>query len=156
MMKNKFIIICILSLFITSCFTLNTQKKETKITVKDCPQSLILYQKRAVDLDNATIEFPLGYKFSCNLKEKEGVVEISTDYSLNVSLKEQEKKIFQVDLIIFATDKSEEIIFEEFRFSKELNIQNKEQKFFVFNFNDSIKIDSNIFNSGIKLYYALN
>tara|TARA_X000000950_G_scaffold185964_1_gene225166 strand:- start:421 stop:891 length:471 start_codon:yes stop_codon:yes gene_type:complete len=156
MMKDKFIIICVFSLFITGCSISNPLKKETKIIVKDCPQSLILYQSRALDLDNATIELPLGYKFSCNLIENEGVVEILTDYSLNVSLKEEGKKIYQVDLIIFVTDKSEEIIFEEFRFPKELNIQNEKQKNLVFNFTDRIKIDSDIYNSGIKLYYALN
>ena len=66
-------------------------------------------------------------------------------------LKEKEKEIYQVDLIIFVTDKSEEIIFEEFRFPKELNIQSEEQKNLVFNFTDKIKIDSDIYLSLIHI-----
>ncbi len=156
MMKNKFIILSILSLFITSCSISNPLKKESKIIAKDCPQSLILYEARTFDFDDSIVELPTGYDLSCYLIEQEGVVEISTNYSLNVHLKEKEKEIYQVDLIIFVTDKSEEIIFEEFRFPKELNIQSEEQKNLVFNFTDKIKIDSDIYNSGIKLYYALN
>ena len=116
----------------------------------------LLYEARTFYFDDAIVELPTGYDLSCYLIEQEGVVEISTNYSLNVHLKEKEKEIYQVDLIIFVTDKSEEIIFEEFRFPKELNIQSEEQKNLVFNFTDKIKIDSDIYNSGIKLYYALN
>ena len=157
-MKNKFIILSILSLFITSCSISNPLKKESKIIAKDCPQSLILYEARTFDFDDAIVELPTGYDLSCYLIEQEGVVEISTNYSLNVNLKEKEKerKIYQVNLIIFITDQSKEVKIKEFQFSKDLKIQKEEKNFFVFNFNDKIQIDSDVYNEGIKLFYALN
>ena len=157
-MKNKFIILSILSLFLTSCSISNPLKKESKIIAKDCPQSLILYEARTFDFDDAIVELPTGYDLSCYLIEQEGVVEISTNYSLNVNLKEKEKeiKIYQVNLIIFITDQSKEVKIKEFQFSKDLKIQKEEKNFFVFNFNDKIQIDSDVYNEGIKLFYALN
>ena len=157
-MKNKFIILSILSLFITSCSISNPLKKESKIIAKDCPQSLILYESRTFDFGDAIVELPTGYGLNCYLIEEEGVVEISTNYSLNVRLKEKEKeiKIYQVNLIIFITDQSKEVKIKEFQFSKDLKIQKEEKNFFVFNFNDKIQIDSDVYNEGIKLFYALN
>ena len=158
MMKNKFIKFSILSLFITACSISNPLKKESKIIAKDCPQSLILYESRASDFDEASVELQTGYGLNCYLIEEEGVVEISTNYSLNVRLKEKEKeiKIYQVNLIIFITDQSKEVKIKEFQFSKDLKIQKEEKNFFVFNFNDKIQIDSDVYNEGIKLFYALN
>ena len=155
-MKNKFIKLSILSLFITACSISNPLKKESKIIAKDCPQSLILYEARTFDFDDAIVELPTGYDLSCYLIEQEGVVEISTNYSLNVHLKEKEKEIYQVYLTIFVTDQSKEIKIKEFQFSKDLKIQKEEKNFFVFNFNDKIQIDSDVYNEGIKLFYALN
>ena len=157
-MKNKFIILSNLSLFLTSCSISNPLKKESKIIAKDCPQSLILYEARTFDFDDAIVELPTGYGLNCYLIEEEGVVEISTNYSLNVRLKEKEKeiKIYQVNLIIFITDQSKEVKIKEFQFSKDLKIQKEEKNFFVFNFNDKIQIDSDVYNEGIKLFYALN
>ena len=157
-MKNKFIKFSILSLFITACSISNPLKKESKIIAKDCPQSLILYESRASDFDEASVELQTGYGLNCYLIEEEGVVEISTNYSLNVRLKEKEKeiKIYQVNLIIFITDQSKEVKIKEFQFSKDLKIQKEEKNFFVFNFNDKIQIDSDVYNEGIKLFYALN
>ena len=158
MMKNKFIILSNLSLFLTSCSISNPLKKESKIIAKDCPQSLILYESRTFDFGDAIVELPTGYGLNCYLIEEEGVVEISTNYSLNVRLKEKEKeiKIYQVNLIIFITDQSKEVKIKEFQFSKDLKIQKEEKNFFVFNFNDKIQIDSDVYNEGIKLFYALN
>ena len=155
-MKNKFIILSNLSLFLTSCSISNPLKKESKIIAKDCPQSLILYESRTFDFGDAIVELPTGYDLSCYLIEQEGVVEISTNYSLNVNLKEKEKEIYQVYLTIFVTDQSKEIKIKEFQFSKDLKIQKEEKNFFVFNFNDKIQIDSDVYNEGIKLFYALN
>ena len=161
-MKNKFIILSILSLFITSCSISNPLKKESKIIAKDCPQSLILYEARTFDFDDAIVELPTGYDLSCYLIEQEGVVEISTNYSLNVNLKEKEKekekgkKIYQVNLIIFVTDKSKEIKINEFQFSKDLKIQNQDLDNFILSYNDKIQIDLKTYNSGIKIFYAIN
>ncbi len=160
MMKNKFIIFCILSLFIASCSTTNPLKKQSKIISKNCPQSLILYQARAFEFDDASVEIPTGYTLNCYLIEQEGVVEISTNYSLNVSfkekVKEKEKKIYNVNLIIFVTDQTKEIKIEEFQFSKELKIQDNDIDNFVFSYNDKIQIDLKTYNSGIKIFYAIN
>ena len=158
MMKNKFIKLSILSLFITACSISNPLKKESKIIAKDCPQSLILYESRAFDFDDAIFELPTGYSLSCYLIEQESVVEISTNYSLNVRLKEKEKekKIYKVNLIIFVTDQTKEIKIEEFQFSKELKIQDNDIDNFVFSYNDKIQIDLKTYNSGIKIFYAIN
>ena len=149
-----------MSLFITSCSISNPLKKESKIIAKDCPQSLILYQSRASDFDEASVELQTGYGLNCYLIEEEGVVEISTNYSLNVHLKEKEKekekKIYQVNLIIFVTDKSKEIKINEFQFSKDLKIQNQDLDNFILSYNDKIQIDLKTYNSGIKLFYAIN
>lgn len=145
-----------MSLFITSCSISNPLKKESKIIAKDCPQSLILYESRTFDFDDAIVELPTGYDLSCYLIEQEGVVEISTNYSLNVRFKEKEKEIYQVYLTIFVTDQSKEIKIKEFQFSKDLKIQKEEKNFFVFNFYDKLQIDSDVYNEGIKLFYALN
>ena len=98
-MKNKFIKFSILSLFITACSISNPLKKESKIIAKDCPQSLILYESRASDFDEASVELQTGYGLNCYLIEEEGVVEISTNYSLNVRLKEKEKEKKYIKLI---------------------------------------------------------
>ena len=155
-MKNKFIILSILSLFITSCSISNPLKKESKIIAKDCPQSLILYEARTFDFDDAIVELPTGYDLSCYLIEQEGVVEISTNYSLNVNLKEKEKEIYQVYLTIFVTDQSKEIKINEFQFSKDLKIQNQDLDNFILSYNDKIQIDLKTYNSGIKIFYAIN
>ena len=155
-MKNKFIILSILSLFITSCSISNPLKKESKIIAKDCPQSLILYEARTFDFDDAIVELPTGYDLSCYLIEQEGVVEISTNYSLNVNLKEKEKEIYQVYLTIFVTDQSKEIKIKEFQFSKDLKIQNQDLDNFMLSYNDKIQIDLKTYNSGIKIFYAIN
>ena len=159
-MKNKFIIFSILSLFITACSISNPLKKETKIISKDCPQSLILYESRASDFDDASVELQTGYGLSCYLIEKEGVVEISTNYSFNVRLKEnekeKEKEIYQVNLIIFVTDQSKEVKIKEFQFSKDLKIQNQDLDNFILSYNDKIQIDLKTYNSGIKIFYAIN
>ena len=73
-MKNKFIKLSILSLFITACSISNPLKKESKIIAKDCPQSLILYEARTFDFDDSIVELPTGYDLSCYLIEQEGVV----------------------------------------------------------------------------------
>jgi hypothetical protein len=156
MMKNKFIILSILSLFITSCSISNPLKKESKIIAKDCPQSLILYEARTFDFDDAIVELPTGYDLSCYLIEQEGVVEIFTNYSLNVHLKEKEKEIYQVYLTIFVTDQSKEIKIKEFQFSKDLKIQNQDLDNFILSYNDKIQIDLKTYNSGIKIFYAIN
>ena len=160
MMKNKFIIFCILSLFIASCSTTNPLKKQSKIISKNCPQSLILYQARAFEFDDASVEIPTGYTLNCYLIEEKGIVEISTNYSLNLRIKEKEKeeeeKIYQVNLIIFVTDQSKEIKIKEFQFSKDLKIQNEDLNNFIFSYNDKIQIDLKTYNSGIKIFYAIN
>ena len=55
MKNNKFIICFILTFFLVSCSISNPLKKELKVTNKDCPQSLILYEARSITLDNANI-----------------------------------------------------------------------------------------------------
>ena len=73
MMKNKFIILSNLSLFLTSCSISNPLKKESKIIAKDCPQSLILYESRTFDFGDAIVELPTGYGLNCYLIEEEGL-----------------------------------------------------------------------------------
>ena len=159
-MKNKFIKFCILSLFIASCSTTNPLKKQSKIISKNCPQSLILYQARAFEFDDASVEIPTGYTLNCYLIEEKGIVEISTNYSLNLRIKEKEKeeeeKIYKVNLIIFVTDQTNEILIEEFQFLKELKIQDNNRDNIIFSYNDKIQINLKTYNSGIKIFYAIN
>ena len=155
MMKNKFIILSILSLFITSCSISNPLKKESKIIAKDCPQSLILYEARTFDFDDAIVELPTGYDLSCYLIEQEGVVEISTNYSLNVHLKEKEKEIYQVYLTIFVTDQTNEILIEEFQFLKELKIQDNDLDDIIFSYNDKIQINLKLTIQVLKYFMLL-
>ena len=154
-MKNKFIILSILSLFITSCSISNPLKKESKIIAKDCPQSLILYEARTFDFDDAIVELPTGYDLSCYLIEQEGVVEISTNYSLNVNLKEKEKEIYQVYLTIFVTDQTNEILIEEFQFLKELKIQDNDLDHIIFSYNDKIQINLKLTIQVLKYFMLL-
>ena len=156
MIKNKFLIYCSICSFLIACSISNPLKKESKISSKDCPKSLILYNSRSIDLGNANIELPTDHNLSCYLIDDKGIVEISIDYSLNIRLKEEEKKEYFANFLVFVTDHSKEITINEFKFLKELKIQNNERKFFVFKFNDKIQIDLNEYDSGIKLFYAIN
>ena len=156
MIKNKFLIYYFLCSFLLSCSTSNPLKTNSKISSKDCPRSLILYESRSLELGNAKLELPTDYLLNCYLIEDKGIVEISIDYSLNVLLKEEEKNEYISNFIVFVTDESKQITLDEFKFLKELKIENNERKFFVFKFNDKIQIDLNTYNSGVRLYYAIN
>ena len=156
MIKNKFLIYCFLCSFLLSCSISNPLKTNSKISSKDCPRSLILYESRSLELGNAKLELPTDYFLNCYLIEDKGIVEISIDYSLNVLLKEEEKNEYISNFIVFVTDESKQITLDEFKFLKELKIENNERKFFVFKFNDKIQIDLNTYNSGVRLYYAIN
>ncbi len=59
-------------------------------------------------------------------------------------------------MIIFVTDKSKEIKINEFQFSKDLKIQNQDLDNFILSYNDKIQIDLKTYNSGIKIFYAIN
>ena len=156
MIKNKFLIYCFLCSFLLSCSISNPLKTNSKISSKDCPQSFILYESRSLELGNAKLELPTDYFLNCYLIEDKGIVEISIDYSLNVLLKEEEENKYLSNFIVFVTDESKQIKIDEFNFLKELKIENNERKFFVFKFNDKIQIDLNTYNSGVRLYYAIN
>ena len=75
---------------------------------------------------------------------------------MNVLLKEEEEIEYLSNFIIFVTDESKQITIDEFKFLKELKIENNERKFFVFKFNDKIQIDLNTYNSGVRLFFAIN
>ena len=156
MIKNKFLIYCFLCSFLLSCSISNPLKTNSKISSKDCPRSLILYESRSLELGNAKLELPTDYFLNCYLIEDKGIVEISIDYSLNVLLKEQEENEYLSNFIVFVTDESKQITIDEFKFLKELKIENNERKFFVFKFNDKIQIDLNTYNSGVRLFFAIN
>ena len=156
MIKNKFLIYCFLCSFLLSCSISNPLKTNSKISSKDCPRSLILYESRSLELGNAKLELPTDYLLNCYLIEDKGIVEISIDYSLNVLLKEEEEIEYLSNFIVFVTDESKQITIDEFKFLKELKIENNERKFFVFKFNDKIQIDLNTYNSGVRLFFAIN
>lgn len=156
MIKNKFLIYCFLCSFLLSCSISNPLKTNSKISSKDCPRSLILYESRSLELGNAKLELPTDYLLNCYLIEDKGIVEISIDYSLNVLLKEEEEIEYLSNFIVFVTDEGKQITIDEFKFLKELKIENNERKFFVFKFNDKIQIDLNTYNSGVRLFFAIN
>ena len=156
MIKNKFLIYCFLCSFLLSCSISNPLKTNSKISSKDCPRSLILYESRSLELGNAKLELPTDYLLNCYLIEDKGIVEISIDYSLNVLLKEEEEIEYLSNFIIFVTDESKQITIDEFKFLKELKIENNERKLLVFKFNDKIQIDLNTYNSGVRLFFAIN
>ena len=156
MIKNKFLIYCFLCSFLLSCSISNPLKTNSKISSKDCPRSLILYESRSLELGNAKLELPTDYLLNCYLIEDKGIVEISIDYSLNVLLKEEEEIEYLSNFIVFVTDESKQITINEFKFLKELKIENNERKFFVSKFNDKIQIDLNTYNSGVRLFFAIN
>ena len=156
MIKNKFLIYCFLCSFLLSCSISNPLKTNSKISSKDCPRSLILYESRSLELGNAKLELPTDYFLNCYLIEDKGIVEISIDYSLNVLLKEEEENEYLSNFIVFVTDESKQITINEFKFLKELKIENNDRKFFVFKFNDKIQIDLNTYNSGVRLFFAIN
>ena len=156
MIKNKFLIYCFLCSFLLSCSISNPLKTNSKISSKECPRSLILYESRSLELGNAKLELPTDYFLNCYLIEDKGIVEISIDYSLNVLLKEEEENEYLSNFIVFVTDESKQITIDEFKFLKELKIENNDRKFFVFKFNDQIQIDLNTYNSGVRLFFAIN
>ena len=156
MIKNKFLIYCFLCSFLLSCSISNPLKTNSKISSKDCPRSLILYESRSLELGNAKLELPTDYFLNCYLIEDKGIVEISIDYSLNVLLKEEEENEYLSNFIVFVTDESKQITIDEFKYLKELKIENNDRKFFVFKFNDKIQIDLNTYNSGVRLFFAIN
>ena len=120
MTKNKFIICSILSFILVACSIPNPIKKEVKVTYKECPQSLILYKARSIDLGNTNIELQNDYNLSCYLFVDEDSVEISTDYKLNIYLSDEDKNNYEVELIIFVTNLNEDYKIAEFKYQKEI------------------------------------
>ena len=156
-MKNyKFIICLILTFFLVSCSISNPLKKESKVSNKDCPQSLILYEARSITLDNANIELQNNYNLSCYLLIDESKVEISTNYKINVRLSEEEKKTYVVDFMIFVTNLSEDITIAEFQYPKDLKIDREGYTWQNFDLNEKIQIDLDTYDEGIKIFYAIN
>ena len=156
MIKNKFVICSILSFFLVTCSLSNPLKKEAKVINKDCPQSLILYEARSLDLGNANIELQKEYALNCYLFVDENKVEISTDYKLNVLLSEEEKNTYEVELIIFVTNINEDNKIAEFQYSKNLKLDRKGYKRHSFDLNDKFQIDLDTYDRGIKMFYAIN
>ena len=156
-MKNyKFIIYLILTFFLVSCSISNPLKKELKVTNKDCPQSLILYEARSLNLSNANIELQNDYNLSCYLLVDKSIVEISTDYKINVLLSEEEKNTYKVELIIFVTNLNEDNKIAEFQYSKDLKLDREGYKWHNFYLNDKFQIDLDTYDEGIKIFYAIN
>ena len=156
MIKNKFIICLILSLFLAACSLSNPLKKEANVINKDCPQSLILYEARSLDLGNANIELQNDYTLNCYLFVDEDIVEISTDYKLNVLMSEEEKNTYKVELIIFVTNFNEDNKIAEFQYSKDLKFDREGYKWQNFDLNDKFQIDLDTYDQGIKMFYAIN
>ena len=156
MIKNKFIICSVLSFFLVACSLSNPLKKEAKVTNKDCPQSLILYEARSLDLGNANIELQNEYALNCYLFVDENKVEISTDYKINVLLSEEEKNTYEVELIIFVTNINEDNKIAEFQYFKDLKLDREGYKWHNFDLNDKFQIDLDTYDQGIKLFYAIN
>ena len=75
---------------------------------------------------------------------------------MNVLLKEEEENEYHSNFIVFVTDESKQITIDEYKYLKELKIENNDRKFFVFKFNDKIQIDLNTYNSGVRLFFAIN
>ena len=156
MIKNKFIICLILSLFLAACSLSNPLKKEANVINKDCPQSLILYEARSLDLGNANIELQNDYTLNCYLFVDEDIVEISTDYKLNVLMSEEEKNTYKVELIIFVTNLNEDNKITEFQYSKDLKFDREGYKWQNFDLNDKFQINLDTYDQGIKMFYAIN
>ena len=156
MIKNKFVICSILSFSLVACSLSNPLKKEAKVINKDCPQSLILYEARSLDLGNANIELQNEYALNCYLFVDENKVEISTDYKLNVILSEAEKNTYEVELIIFVTNINEDNTIAEFQYSKDLKLDREGYKRHSFDLNDKFQIDLDTYDRGIKMFYAIN
>ncbi len=156
MAKNKFIICSILSFILVACSIPNPIKKEVKVTYKECPQSLILYKARSIDLGNTNIELQNDYNLSCYLFVDEDSVEISTDYKLNIYLSDEDKNNYEVELIIFVTNLNEDYKIAEFKYLKELKLDSKINKISSIDLNDKFQIDLSTYNQGIKIFYAIN
>ena len=75
---------------------------------------------------------------------------------MNVLLKEEEENEYLSNFIVFVTDETKQITIDEYKYLKELKIENYDRKFFVFKFNDKIQIDLNTYNSGVRLFFAIN
>ena len=156
MIKNKFLICSILSFFFIACSNTNPLKKEAYVIDKDCPQSLILYEAKSLDLGNAFIELQNNYALNCYLFVDEDKVEISTDYILSVLLSEEEKNTYEVELIIFVTNINEENKIAELQYSKDLKLDREGYKLYSFDLNDKFQIDLDTYDKGIKLFFAIN
>ena len=157
MAKNKFIICSILSFILVACSIPNTlKKKEVKVTYKECPQSLILYKARSIDLGNTNIELQNDYNLSCYLFVDEDSVEISTDYKLNIYLYDEDKNTYEVELIVFVTNLDEDYKIAEFKYQKEIKPDIEINKINSIDLNDKFQIDLDTYNQGIKIFYAIN
>ena len=145
-----------LTFFLVSCSISNPLKKELKVINKDCPQSLVLYEARSLNLGNANIELKNDYNLSCYLVVDESKVEISTNYKINVFMSEEENKTYVVDFIIFVTNLSEDTTIAEFNYPKDLKIDREGYTWQNFDLNEKIQIDLDTYDKGIKIFYAIN
>tara|TARA_B100001093_G_scaffold483453_1_gene515973 strand:+ start:103 stop:570 length:468 start_codon:yes stop_codon:yes gene_type:complete len=154
-MKNKFFISIILLFFVSSCSISNPLKKKVKVTYLDCPKSLVLFPASKITTNNSNIEFLNDYSLNCYKINNQEIAEVSINYNIKLINFNEEIPEYQMKLLVFVTNKKEDLKLQEFTIVKDLKIEEKKQKSFNYNFNDKIQIKISDYENGIKLFLGI-
>ncbi len=159
----KFFILLISSLlFFNACSIKNSLSKKSIITYIDCPKTLILAPGSKISNDQITMTLNKNYSMNCYLPEpKSSQVVFEYNYTIETTFNNPSSEIEKVELIVFVTNKTEDLKVHEETFNKDIQLgiskdEMPESYNQITNFSDKIILDQKLYENGVKTFLAIN
>lgn len=160
---QKSLILVILSVFLfTSCGFKNPLSKTTNVAYIDCPKTLILAPASKIHKNDTTIILDKNYSINCYFfKNNANEVILEFNYSLELLATKLNQQSIDVDFLVFVTNKEEDqkIYNQNFdiKINLELNASEKEEEGkFISNYSNEIRLNKEIYETGVKLFIGIN
>ena len=160
---QKSLILVILSVFLfTSCGFKNPLSKTSNVAYIDCPKTLILAPASKIYKNDTTIILDKNYSINCYFfKNNANEVILEFNYSLELLATKLNQQSIDVDFLVFVTNKEEDqkIYNQNFdiKINLELNASQKEEEGkFISNYSNEIRLNKEIYETGVKLFIGIN
>jgi len=160
---QKSLILVILSVFLfTSCGFKNPLSKTSNVAYIDCPKTLILAPASKIYKNDTTIILDKNYSINCYFfKNNANEVILEFNYSLELLANKLNQQSIDVDFLVFVTNKEEDqkIYNQNFdiKINLELNASEKEEEGkFISNYTNEIRLNKEIYETGVKLFIGIN